>query len=390
MKTILCLFAVFAVVSAQVEANFPSEPEDGPVQVNPAFIKWDYAPEGLICPGVDFLGWGYDASYRDTFFALKPLLFRWSFANNPKGSERTYQYPLFNDMTWPIPDQVFVRTVSKTVTTTIISDTQSMNRFQLDLRLGLEMSSGSFKGSLELNLAIKDEKRNIRRIVTSMAETQLFQLYLGKRYLNEEVRYDMEKLNQEQAFSSNNDDVRNAYFLFLGTWGTHFVDSVTVGGSVWQTTDYSFSNASNALILSIAIAGEFDSFSGSIYIGIESVKQTIKTETKASATIVGGSADFSDFVLRTDDPAAAAKLYNSWKNTLMENPVAVRYRLVEIWTLWPTLLADQARGKFVCEALAEYTGFGGEDDYCDGVPAIQAFSVRDPTQNVLKGDTRTL
>jgi hypothetical protein len=386
---LLAFVALVGIAAAQRGDCENADPVEGNIQICDQWINWAYEPEGLLLPGVDFLGWGYDASYRDTFFALKPLLFRWSFANNAKGSERTFQYPLYEDMQWPIPDQAFARTVAKTVTNTEISDTKQMNRMKLDLRLGIEGSTPQFSGSLEFKLGITDEKNNIRRIVTSMAETQLFQIYLGKRYLNPDVSFDMDTLDTAGPFK---DSSKPSYFLFLSTWGTHFVDSVTVGGSVTQSTDYKFSNASNALMIAVAIKGSFDGGSGTkvsgfINFDFNTVKQDVKAKTIASATIIGGAAEFSDFTLNSDDPASAKKLYESWKNTLMENPVAVRYRLVEIWTLWPTLRDNYDQGENVCAAIANYLGFANEDDYCDGVPMILGFSERDPSQNVFKGDT---
>jgi len=317
-----------------------------------------------------FLGWGFDAFYRDTFFALKPELFNYSYNYNPQGSPKTYKYPL-DTVTYAVPDQVFVRTIAKTVTNSyIFTDTVQM-RQTIDLTLGVTASISQFSGDLKLAFGYVDASQTDTRIVRTLAETQLWQLYLGTQYFQYQFQVDMEAITG-LAYASN----KNAFQLFLARHGTHYVDSITLGGSVEQRTTVTDSNDTQLLYLTVAVNGQFQqasgtSISGSIGFNYANTVVQLQTETTAMSILYGGDPKFTDFVLAASDPDSAKELYESWKSTLLENPVGVRYRLVDIWTLFPDAQSQQE----VCSAVIDSLGFAS--DYCNSV------------NNVLSGYERT-
>jgi len=320
---------------------------------------WSYTPALPIIPGCDFLGWGFDAFYRDTFFALKPQMFNFSYNDNPKGSEKTYRYPL-DKTTYAVPDQVYVRTVAKTVTNSYVFSSTDLMRMTIDLTLGIKLSTSQITGSLALTFGYVSSQEEDTNIVRSLAETQLFQLYLGRHYLTWDFQVAQAALDG-LTYSAN----KNTFQIFLATYGTHFVDSITLGGSLEQRTTVTESNNTEMLYLTVAINGQFQgstgtNIQGSIGFGLTDANIRVATETTSMSIIYGGDPKFTDFVLNPD-PASAKELYESWKATLMDNPVGVRYRLVDIWELF----SDTDMQTEVCSAVADSLGFG--DGYCDQV-----------------------
>jgi len=321
---------------------------------------WSYLPQLPVIPGCDFLGWGFDAFYRDTFFALKPQLFNFSYNDNPKGSEKTYKYPL-DTVTYAVPDQVYVRTVAKTVTNSYVFTSTDQMRMTIDLTLGVKASISQFEGELKLQFGYVDASQVDKRIIRTLAETQLYQLYLGRRYLSRDFQLAQEELS---GFTYNTN--KNAFALFLATYGTHFVDSITLGGSVEQRTVIESSNDTELLFLTVAVNGKFEQASGTKVegnIGFAYQDATIKiqSETTSMSILYGGDPKFTDFVLNAGDPTAAKELYESWKATLLSNPVGVRYRLVDIWQLFE----NEETQKEVCTAVAASLNFG--KSYCEKV-----------------------
>jgi len=337
-----------------------------------------FQPSVDVIPGIDFLGWGFDATYRDTFFALKPQLFRFSYNDNPRGSEITYRYPL-DTKVYAVPDQVFVRTVGKTFTDSWVFTNDFTRRFSLDLNLGLNVDikkSSTIDLNLTFALNLVDETKTSTRIVQTLAEMELWQLYLGTRILRPEIVTAMAALTGNH-FSTD----PLSFELFIATYGSHYVDSITLGGSVSQKTVIENDSTSNLLKIAIGLNLAFQDSTGGtkvnldLNVGIQDLKTSVQTNTTSTATIYGGDAQFTDFVLKAGDPDAAKLLYESWKSTLYDNPVGVRYRLVEIWTLFND---TDARSQ-MCTAVATYAlkiRSPSPADYCKSAPRLRAGNER--------------
>jgi len=317
--------------------------------------------------GLDFLGWGFDASYRDTFFALKPQLFTFTWTD-----PQAYKYPTGTE-TWLVPDQVYARTVGKTTTYAYVFDGLDQRRQVIDLRLNLKASTKQIEGELTFTLGAFSSSQNKKHMSRNMAETSLYQLYLAKRELREDFLEDASEL------AATYDLDPTSYELFLRRYGTHYVDSVVIGGSVLQETTFQTDNVTDQLLITASLAGKFESatgtkIEGSLNFKFDDVEQKIQTETVSSSEIIGGDAEFTDFVLSAGDPATAKQLFESWKATLIINPVTIRYRLVEIWQLFD----DKIQQKEVCKALATMLGFlpDQDPDYCKETGRLRSGTIR--------------
>jgi len=331
---------------------------------------------------LDFVGWGYDATYRDQFFALKPGFVMFSYNDNPLGTEKVFRYPL-DDHSYAVPDQVFTRIVAKTTTQSFIDDNLATERTRLDINLNIQLSTTQLSGQLTAEFTMSGNTITTQKIISNTATLELWQLYLGQIYLQPYMADAMTTLGQQGTFSV----ATSAYNLFYITYGTHYVDSVTLGGSLTMRVVTSFSNETDVLYLAAAISGKYASATGSnnsfaiagqIGLVYQTISNQVSLESTATSTIYGGDARFSDFLLRSEDPNSAATLFTSWKSTLMSNPVAVRFRLIEIWQLWIHVYNDYTMAQQVCIGMATWLGFmpGENPQYCDGVGTTLSAYVR--------------
>lgn len=360
--------------------------------------QYDFAYEPELPPifGLDFLGWGFDATYRDPFFALKPQMFKFSY----NVRNRKYRYPIDIE-TYSVPDQVFVRTVAKTNTYAYDFFSTTEERQLLDLRLNIKVATTNIQGQLDFSLEMgKDSTKNSSTTV-NLVETSLYQLYLGERIFLEEFKEAMEELSTTYRLEPL------AYKLFLARFGTHFVDSIVLGGSVWQRTVVNWETEQERLIINAALQGKFESstgkskesanstanadsgggnnstsgggggglmIEGSLNVTYSEIEDRLERSTTSSSEIYGGDPQFTDFVLTAGDPKTTKELFDSWKATLVTNPIGVRYRLVEIWQLFD----DPQQKAEVCTAVATALGFLPDEDpsYCEGAGVVRAGTIR--------------
>jgi len=316
---------------------------------------------GAIIPGVDFLGWGYDATSldRDLFYSATQQLFIYTYNQTGK----TYRYPV-DTVDYIVPDQVFVRTVGKTTTDSYDFDDTSEQTLTLDLRVDLKLSQPKINAELTVDFDVVQSAEDKRVICVNIAETSLYQLYLskGNRVLTQEL---LDAANDAGAEPYKVDPT--PYNDFITRFGTHFVESAVLGGYVQQTTKISYSNDTEKLHLAVAIKGTFESgtttVDGALSLDFQEATVRVQTESTSDTIVIGGDTDFSDFLANSGDAQGTQILFQSWKSTLPRNPISVRYRLKEIFSLF---VNDQQFYTELCTATGTALGYlpNEDKDYC--------------------------
>jgi len=300
-------------------------------------------------------------------------MFKFSYNQNDYKKERSYKYPT-DSQYYAYPDQVSVRTVAKTTTETYIFDSTADERLTLDLKLNIQASTAQISGALDFGFNMVDGSNTNVHIVSNYADTSLFQLYLltESENLRDEFKKDVASLGA--TFDIDPDSYRR----FIYRWGTHYVDSVVVGGSVRQKTTITVQTNTNTMQIAVALRGKFQSatgtqIEGSLGLTLDIVNNYVETETLSSSEIYGGDPEFTDFVLKGGDPDATATLFNSWKASLVTNPITIRYRLIEIWQLFD----NKDQQKEMCKAIGTALGFLPEKkDFCDKVSNILSGTIQ--------------
>lgn len=250
-------------------------------------------PKHDVVFGIDFLGWGFDISTsRDPFYALKPPLFDYSYSQNPTGVEYDYRYPT-DTVVYSVPDQVFVRTVARTTTDTYIFDSSEQEQMSLDITLGLQGATSTVQGSLKFDFNLLQVGTTDQHIIRNEVQTQLFQLYLGpNRVLKQLFLQRLGNLTQSYAVDPQDWD------LFIDDFGTHYVDSVIVGGALVQRTIVTSSNNSQTIQFSIALEGRYQgtnpgtTATGSLNVNYQQSQSYVDTQTISASDILGGENNF--------------------------------------------------------------------------------------------------
>jgi len=326
--------------------------------VDPSFVL----NQNPIIPGVDFLGWGFDARdmRRDTFYSLRTPLFNWTYGeHNPTGAPLQYKYPI-DVVTRKYPDQVLVRTVSRTYSDVYkFTSTEQMRR-TIDLRLNVKASVKQFSGEITATYNYVSAEQINDYVYLNTVQMEFWQLLLAKRQMYSYVTDAMNELRSEGTYALNND----SYVQFMEMFGTHFIDSAMVGGAIELETNVHIDNATTAQQFAAAISGQFQSstgstnISGQITVNLDDSTQSLLTQTTSRSRILGANPKFTDFALNPNDPESTKEVFLSWKNTLLDNPVVTRYRLQEIWTL----CTDPDVRKQLCIAIGTELGFLPDED----------------------------
>jgi len=330
-----------------------------------------------ILPGIDFVGFGFDARFADAQDALQIPILDYSYTTN-----KTYAYPTDPSNVFLVPDQIFVRTVAYTEANAYLFDSYQQVVTQLATDSGVTTQQTSqqnlsqitcvntfsqannkttqnctttsnstrqnmFSIGSEVNYLQQTFSRSEVFIIQNSEKTQLFNIYLDSSFIRHEVKVDLQAL-AETTFNAN----PQLYIRFLEKYGTHYVVSATMGGDVqlMTITDQSTGTSTatqtttgttgtGALSKQQALAGATSSFSsqltGTVGYGLSLTTKNVSYSSQSNWKLFGGNSNLVNLL----DSRNSSLAILVWKQSITENPVAVKYRLREVSTLFddPTL-----------------------------------------------------
>jgi len=319
-------------------------------------------------PGIDFIGFGYDARFEDIQDALQVPIMDFSYTK-----EKAYFYPANRTVIYKVPDELLVRTVAFTEANAYIfqsvaellekSTTESGVNFAQEVQLSnstaicvynLDTATNMttenctttstfnntklFSSGSNINYIKETFSKSEKYIVQNVESSQLFGMVLDTRFLRHDVKDSMLELAQ-LFFTAN----PRLFFKFIETYGTHYVTSAIMGGLVtMQTTmDKTFTSNSdattqstNTLTTQEALAGATSTFqeslSGSSDFSLTSSKKKTQFSSSSDWRLSGGDSSLVN-LLDTRQASTAIKL---WKSSIASNPVPIQYRLRNIATLF--------------------------------------------------------
>lgn len=248
----LFLMSLFGLLFRVNQATTVLHEESQPHRVN---TKHTVSERGSINPafnfnllpvaGTDWLGWGVDIKLGLPENSLKIPLFTLEY-----NMQQTYRYPLFPTQYFIVPDYVYTRTIAQTDSSVQYFETIQEYTSYLALGLGLELqtavsnsqnglsnvtgpSPGTFSGSLDVNYYSRRLSETNTLVITNTLDTALWQLVLGPT--STVTPLVLEAGLTAYATSSANGDL-TALGNFINRYGTHFIESVIVGGRLQMTS----------------------------------------------------------------------------------------------------------------------------------------------------------
>jgi len=306
--------------------------------------------------GLDMLGWGVDIRTAPPGEgSLRVPLYTWAFT---QGS--TYLYPLEPETTFQVPDEVFVRTVAQMMGTNRIYT--KTDQYLTDLTIGLGISiqkaaqnnaqasgnsatntSGSlsstdlsgFSGSVGVTYNMRKLNSDEYLLVQNSLESDLWQLVVGPDIaVRDELQNDINTI-------LNIADANDRYLAtaeFIDRVGTHFIDSVIVGGnlvteSITETSN-SLSTQELAILANFGFNNMFGLSEGSVSLNLTFVDSysTFEQDTTNTINVLGGDPELANFFRGDVEPS---ETFVNWAQTLIRNPAVVRPRCREISWIWP-------------------------------------------------------
>jgi hypothetical protein len=308
--------------------------------------------------GLDLLGWGVDLRLGKPEEAIKvPIFSRWTYAEN-----QTYLYPLEPETPFHVPDEVYVRTVAEIYSTNYLFDQVDSYTEFLGLKLGLgirkdaQNSTGSsgggsgnssvpggsavnlaaFSGDIEVSYQNTKLSQGTNVIVVNSLESGLWQLVAGPA-LPVRARVTA-AINETLELANGSPPDDEAYARFINRHGTHYIESVIVGGILQMSSTIRTSTLSSKEKINVIANFQFQKLFGldqgnvNFDLNITNDANTFTREANNWMKALGGDPELANFFSGTLKPN---ETFVMWQETLISNPAVIRYRLRETSWLFP-------------------------------------------------------
>jgi hypothetical protein len=311
--------------------------------------------------GLDMLGWGVDLrASLPSEGSIKVPIYKWEFT---EGS--TYLYPLEPETTFSVPDEVFVRTVAEMQGTNYFFNTRDEYLTQLHIGIGLGIKAsakknseegsnptsgnqtgsldstdlGAFSGDVSVTYNKKNLATNEMLMIENTLESGLWQLVVGPAI------FPRERISQkiQEIAEASGPEQYDAMLEFIDRHGTHFVDSVIVGGHLKMSSLTKKSQDLDATELAILANFGFKNMFGldegnlSLNITFVDKAEQFEQETTNQLDVLGGDPELANFFRGDLKPE---ETFVNWSRTLIRNPAVIRTRCREISWLFGPLRAE--------------------------------------------------
>jgi len=208
----------------------------------------------------------------------------------------------------------------------------------------------SFSGSVSVNYASTTLSDNQHILIENSLEVGLWQLVLGPDLA---IR-DTVAAAVQSAMSLGTTE---AYAEFIDKYGTHYIDSVIVGGKLAATTvtDYSSTNSTEqlALLANFGFKQLFGLDSGNLSLDVNFTEKhnQFSQDSTNDLSVLGGDPQLNDFFAGNFNPADT---FVQWSQSLIANPAVIRYRCREMSWLFASPVGDTTRRQTVKDVIRQY------------------------------------
>jgi len=299
---------------------------------------------------MDLLGWGVDVTVSDRIeqFITVPMFAVDDFSD----INNTYDYPLFVNHTYRYPSHVFVRTSGQVETDTYLAADLASERKTLFAELGLsyqppppnETTSAHFTGDADAAYNADYLSDSEHRVITHFVYNGLWQLVFDAPNADQEP-HTTRAMNQLIYLVRNQLPADDAMLAFVQNYGTHYIDSVMVGGILQVKdnvqTDSTLTDDQLKVVARAAFENMFGITSGTISLIANYSENTEHFEENAAHNLRVAGGDFSVAQFFAGNSLTKEDLEN-WIYFLPSNPVAIKVRLRDISEIFSYVAPDVA------------------------------------------------
>jgi len=300
--------------------------------INPFSLK--------IIPGLDLLGWGIDLRLStDPELGIKVPFYAFNEYGNSDDmllGVNVWTYPLQPKVMYRYPDNVGVRNVAYTETETYVLKSEQNKTSLLKLDVGIQgqyQTAGSlFDGDIELGYQKTSLSTNEFYVIANRIYYGIFQLVAGEPSINAIVQ---EAMNSLELLINNEAELLS----FIDRFGTHYIDSVLVGGSLSLETivNRSISTSEDHLgvFATISFNNMFGIDKGNASLDLNFNKDYISFQQSTTTTLStkGGSYSLANFF--SGSHFNPYETLEEWVGNLIHNAVPIKIRCKEISWLFP-------------------------------------------------------
>jgi len=195
-----------------------------------------------------------------------------------------------------------------------------------------DLSAFSGDVSITYNKRSMTDSQNI--IVQNSLESALWQLVVGP-----DINVRQTIINSQNAIR-NTQDANDKYLAqaeFIDRHGTHFIDSVIVGGNLVTESITVASNSLSlqelAILANFGFSNMFGLSSGDLSLNITFVDsyKSFEKDTTNNINVLGGDPQLANFFRGDVSPSDT---FVNWAKTLIRNPAVIRPRCREISWIW--------------------------------------------------------
>lgn len=307
--------------------------------------------------GASMLGYGfnilgsYDFSSK-TFSILTPV----------SGTSNTYTDP-YSKNTFAVPDNTSVTRGSGDQTQSasfIVAQDQNAFQSELAVKAGI---SGSYRGfSGEFNFAFGNQAQSQSMYWYSMG-TGTFESWIVALQEASSQQFDsvfaddpdVQAMQNQTSFTQQNQDI---FFQVFEKWGTHFIDTVVVGGTFFYyvSVDESFSSDETTINtdLNLEYKALFVDAQAQSSVDWSTLGQQWSSDRTASWSAAGGDASLLEAL--SPDPTYGnnySTAFQGWVGSIANAPATIGFHLTPISDLFSGSLVQA-----ITDALTAYTNQG--------------------------------
>ncbi|OYU86284.1 MAG: hypothetical protein CFE29_29380 [Bradyrhizobiaceae bacterium PARB1] len=332
--------------------SVPSYPKN--VEPNP-----DAEAIANLVPGAEIIGYGFNIFGNYSFDnALKPLL--------DLGEPSSWTAP--SGTVYQLPANISQPGGSSSSATSSTFATSSAFTSYFQGSASVSGSIGAFSASF--NSTYDTAQRSQSDYSWALVEADFVAWHITIDYssaiVRKEVREDSDWANLPKTFNAKNEESVLAFFNFFTKFGTHFINMVTTGGTLYYYYAISQSSHYSSTAIAVSASAEFHGLISSS--SAEASAQWGNTAAnwtsyrQSHAVTVPATTDVINWVNPASGSYDSRGNFAQWKQAVVQNPSRCKFALRPIWELFSDqqrqalFLAYQAYGDNRVSVLARKNG----------------------------------